>query len=271
MMSTLSERVLLWPAGAPGAMGQEPEDCPAVQPYLLPADAPSACVVICPGGGYGRRAPHEGEPVARWLNSIGIAAVVLHYRVAPYRHPYPLMDAQRALRLVRQNASLWRIDPRRVGILGFSAGGHLAVTLATHFDSGDAAAADPVEKQTCRPDLAVLCYPVISFLRYQHTGSMTNLLGAAPSEQARQELSNELHVTAETPPTFLWHTASDTGVPVENSIIFASALSACKVPFELHVYPQGRHGLGLAAEDPHVGTWTGLCARFFNRCGFGED
>ena len=224
---------------------------------------------MCPGGGYGGRADHEGEPIARMLNEHGIAGFVCHYRVAPYRHPVPLMDASRAIRWVRRHADEYNVNPKRVGVLGFSAGGHLASTVATHYDAGEARAADPVEREGSRPDAAVLCYPVISFEPpFRHVGSMNNLLGADPPDGLRLSLSNELQVTEDTPPTFLWHTAEDAGVPVENSLLFASALSAKGVPFELHVYPHGAHGLGLAPDDPHVATWARLCGEWLKGLGF---
>jgi acetyl esterase/lipase len=207
--------------------------------------------------------------VARRLNSLGVHAFVLSYRVAPYRHPYPLLDAQRAIRTVRNLAERWGVDRRRVGMLGFSAGGHLAATAGTHFDAGDAQAADPVERASCRPDLLVLCYAVITFQGpFRHEGSLRNLLGDNPPEELQLLLSNERQVNAETPPTFLWHTAEDAGVPPGNSLLFASALARHKVPFELHIFPQGRHGLGLAPDDPRVGAWTGLCATWLKERGF---
>ena len=281
--------MLLWPDGArdgardgapgadsvPAAEDIAPEErTPRLTPYL-PAtpngsgDAPRAAIVVCPGGGYGRRAPHEGEPVARWLNGLGIAAFVLDYRVAPFRHPFPLLDAQRALRTVRHRAAAWRVDPRRVGILGFSAGGHLAATAATHHDAGDPTAADPIDRLSSRPDLLVLCYPVITFAGpARHAGSMRNLLGDAPTEAQQRHLSGELQVNANTPPTFLWHTAEDAGVPVENSLLFASALGRHGVPFALHVFPQGRHGLGLATDAPGASAWPALCATWLRTLSF---
>ncbi len=262
--------VMLWPDGAPGALGQSREDQPRLTPYLVASPRPAAAMVICPGGGYALRAPHEGEPVARWLNGLGVSAFVLDYRVAPYRHPYPLLDAQRAIRLVRHRAREWGVDPGRVGILGFSAGGHLASTVGTHYDAGDPDAPDPVDRQSCRPDLLVLCYPVISFGPHRHSGSMKNLIGDDPPAELRELLSNELHVTADTPPTFLWHTADDAGVPVANSLLFAEALSRHGVPFALHIFPSGRHGLGLATEHPEVSAWTSLCACWLARHGFGH-
>ncbi|HEX6971707.1 MAG TPA: alpha/beta hydrolase, partial [Limnochordia bacterium] len=255
------EAVLLWPDGAPGARGDGPEDRPRLTPYLPAGPGPHAAIVICPGGGYVTRAPHEGAPVARWLNRLGVAAFVLDYRVHPYRHPCPLLDAQRALRLVRHRASEWRIDPARVGILGFSAGGHLAASTGTHFDGGEPSHPDPIERHSCRPDLMILCYPVITFGEHRHHGSMVHLLGEEAPAALRTELSHERQVRSDTPPAFLWHTADDAAVPVENSLLFAAALSRYRVPFALHIFPHGRHGLGLAEGDGTVGAWTGLCER----------
>ncbi|MDB5084781.1 MAG: esterase/lipase-like protein [Bacilli bacterium] len=260
--------MLLWPEGAPHALGNDTEDCPSITPYILETAEPTACVIVCPGGGYTHRAAHEGEPIARWLNRNGMSAVVLNYRVAPYKHPSPLLDAQRAIRFVRAHADEWRIDLHRVGILGFSAGGHLAATVGTHYDSGREQAADPIERHSCRPDLLVLCYAVISLLDSPHTGSRKNLTGDEAEDQLLHLLSNERHVTDDTPPTFLWHTADDASVPVENCFLFARALNTHKVPFELHVFESGRHGLGLALDNPNVKPWTDLCALWLKKQGF---
>lgn len=259
----------LWPSETPGlAPGDRP---PYLELHLLPGDheQPRAAIIVIPGGAYGHRAEHEGRPVAEWLGTLGISAFVLHYRVAPYRHPYPLLDAQRAVRLVRQRASQWGIDPGRIGVLGFSAGGHLAASVATHFDPGHPDAPDPVQRQSCRPDLAILCYPVISFSPpYTHQGSVHNLLGPEPSPELVHSLSLETRVSPATPPTFLWHTADDEGVPVQNSLLFASALSQHKVPYSLHVFPHGRHGLGLAHGHPEVALWKEACASWLAARGF---
>jgi acetyl esterase/lipase len=255
----------LWPEVPHGAAG----DPPRLTPFLLDGPGPHPAIVVCPGGGYRRRADHEGAPIARWLNGLGIAAIVLDYRVAPHRHPAPLDDARRAIQTVRARAAEWRVDPARVGLLGFSAGGHLAATAGTQFVGGDPVAADPVERQSSRPDLLVLCYPVITFGPERHEGSMLNLLGDDPPEEWRRALSAEQQVTRDTPPTFLWHTAEDGSVPVANSLLFARALADVDVPFAFHVFPKGRHGLGLAADDPIVGTWTTLCAAWLRDQGFG--
>jgi acetyl esterase/lipase len=255
---------LLWPDGAPGAIGTEPVDRPKITVYRAPADrASGAAVVVCPGGGYRVVASdHEGRQVAEWLNSLGVSAFVLQYRLGErYRHPAPLQDAQRAIRTVRERAAEWAIDRGRIGILGFSAGGHLASTAATHFDDGRRDAADPIERESSRPDFAVLCYPVITLHDpVAHAGSRRFLLGEPADPKLVDELSNEQRVAAHTPPTFLWHTADDASVPVENSILFFQALRRANVPAELHVFPHGRHGLGLAPNDPAVSQWPRLCA-----------
>jgi len=274
-VQTESNSIPLWPDGAPNALGDTPEDRPRLTPFLPDGVHPTAAVVVCPGGGYHKRAPHEGGVVAQWLVSLGIAGLVLDYRVAPYRHPIPLGDAQRAIRLVRAMADTWRIDPERVGILGFSAGGHCAASAATTFDHGDSNAKDPVDRQSSRPDALIGCYPVITFTEpHGHQGSMENLLGVTAEhidERLRLDVSLETQVTCETPPTFLWHTASDPGVPVEHSLMFAAALSSCGVSFALHVFPAGGHGLGLAEDHPIVRRWTDICRTWLREIGFATN
>jgi acetyl esterase/lipase len=265
------EFLLLWPNGAPGALGSAPEDRPKITLYRAPAAAASgAGIVVCPGGGYGTLASdHEGKQVAEWLNSLGVSAFVLQYRVGPrYRHPVPLQDAQRAIRLVRARAKDFGVDPGRLGILGFSAGGHLAATTGTHFDAGRPDAPDPIDRMGSRPDFMVLAYPVMSMsAAYAHRGSVRNLLGDTPDPQLAEDLSNERRVTAQTPPAFLFHTADDPGVPVENSLAFAQALHQAGVPVELHVFPKGRHGVGLAQDDPVLSQWPRLCATWLRAMG----
>jgi acetyl esterase/lipase len=261
----------LWASGAPGAKADAPEDIPSVQLYQPPAGkASGAAIIVCPGGGYARLAPHEGHDVAVWLNSIGVTAVVLKYRLGPkYQHPSMMQDALRAIRYTRSKASEWKIDPNRVGIMGFSAGGHLASTAATHFDTGAPNASDPIEKLSSRPDLAILCYPVVTMTDpFVHKGSRRNLLGENPQEQLIDLMSNEKQVTEQTPPVFLFHTEDDPGVPVENSLMFASALRKKKVPYELHVYEHGRHGVGLALSDPTLSTWPKLLENWLRARGF---
>jgi acetyl esterase/lipase len=258
----------LWQTDIPRFRSDIPYEIPAIKPYLLPGGSLHPAIIVLPGGGYTNRAAHEGEPIARWLNEIGVSAFVLSYRVAPYRHPVPLLDVQRAIRTVRSRAAEFGVDPQRIGILGFSAGGHLASTAGTHFDAGDPNATDPVERASCRPDALILCYPVISFGEYRHDGSRTSLLGENPPQELIDLLSNEKQVTAQTPPTFLWHTANDGAVPVENSLLFAAALSRHKVPFDLHVFADGPHGVGLALDRPALAAWTGLCAAWLKDLGW---
>jgi acetyl esterase/lipase len=227
-------------------------------------------VVVCPGGGYGVLASdHEGKQVAEWLNSLGVSAFVLQYRLGPrYHHPAPLQDAQRAIRMVRAHGQGWGVAPDRIGILGFSAGGHLASSAATHFDDGAPDSEDPVERVSSRPDFAVLCYPVISLTTVAtHAGSRKNLLGEEPDPALVWKLSSELQVTPRTPPTFLFHTDDDPAVPVENSLLFFQAMKRAGVPGELHVFAHGRHGVGLAPTDPSLSQWPGLCARWMEGLG----
>jgi acetyl esterase/lipase len=266
--------IVLWPEGAPGALGKEDKDVPTLTTYLAePGKASGAAIVICPGGGYGGLAPYEGADYARFLNEQGIAGFVLKYRLGSngYRHPAMLEDAARAIRTVRARAVEWGLDPKRVGIMGSSAGGHLASTLLTHFDAGQAGAPDLIERQSSRPDLGILCYPVITMGEFTHHGSRNNLLGPNPSPELIRNLSNELQVTKETPPTFLWHTWEDNVVPVENSLQFAEALRKAGVPFDLHIYQKGGHGLGLGTHhwDPqHRHPWTQDCVYWLKVQGF---
>jgi acetyl esterase/lipase len=250
----------LWPDGAPGALGKEDADRPTVT--LFRARQPSgASIVVAPGGGYGALASnHEGRQVANYLNAAGITVFVLKYRLGPkYRHPIELGDAQRAIRLVRSRAQEFSIVPDRIGFMGFSAGGHLAATAGTHFDGGNASSSDPIERVSSRPDYLVLAYPVVSFTpAIAHAGSVRNLLGDSPPPALIEELSNEKHVTAQTPPTFLFHTTADAAVPVENSIEFYLAARKAKVPVEMHIFENGPHGVGLAMNDPALSEWPTL-------------
>ena len=243
----------LWPNGTPGAKGDLPRDIPTLTSFPAPAGNNSgSAIVICPGGGYGGLASHEGATYAQFLQQHGINGFVLKYRLgsAGYRHPIMLGDAARALRTVRANAKQWKIDPEKIGIMGSSAGGHLASTLLTHFDAGNPQANDPIDRISSRPSLGILCYPVITLGEFTHRGSKRNLLGDKPAAELVELLSNEKQVTGNTPPTFLWHTVQDKAVPVENSLQFATALRKAGVPFALHVYQKGRHGIGLADKPP---------------------
>jgi acetyl esterase/lipase len=264
----------LWPNGAPGALGTTDKDIPTLTLYLPSPDrATGAAMVICPGGGYGGLAHHEGEDYARFLNESGIAGFVLKYRLGSsgYRHPAMLQDAARAIRTVRARATEWNVDPKRVGIMGSSAGGHLASTLLTHFDTGQANAADAIDRQSSRPDLGILCYAVITMGQFTHQGSKDNLLGKNPSPELVRELSNELQITSNTPPCFIWHTWEDNAVPVENSLQFAKALRKAHVPFDLHIYQKGPHGLGLGTRDwdpARRHPWTADCVFWLKAQGF---
>jgi acetyl esterase/lipase len=271
LSAAAADTVLLWPGGAPGAIGNKDADKPSLTIYLPEKPSPLGTgVVVCPGGGYGHLAvDHEGEQIAEWLNANGIAAFVLRYRIAPrYHHPAPLQDAQRALRYVRSRSDELGVNPERLGIWGFSAGGHLASTAGTHFDRGQSTSADPIERQSCRPDFLILAYPVITFTDpYTHQGSRRNLIGAEPDPELVEHYSNEKQVSAESPPAFLFHTTGDTAVPPENSILFYSALRQNGVPAEMHIYEPGRHGVGLAADHPALSTWSDLLLRWLQTRG----
>ncbi len=256
------EVLRLWEGDAPNALGKEDKDIPTLTPYLPAADkAVHTAIVICPGGGYGGLAPHEGDGYATWLSDQGVACFVLKYRLGSkgYRHPSMMLDVQRALRTVRAGADKWSVDPRRIGVMGSSAGGHLATTAATHFDSGKPDATDPVDRASCRPDFAIICYGVISMEDgVTHGGSKNNLLGKDPDPALVQLLSNEKQVTKDTPPCFVWSTGEDNAVPPENSFRFVNALRANKIPYDFHIYQKGPHGIGLsrgkggvAADDVH--------------------
>ncbi len=257
---------LLWADGAPGARGSEDGDKPALTIYLPTKErATGAAVVICPGGGYGHLAmDHEGHQIAQWLNSFGVAGFILQYRHSNsgsgYGHPAPLQDAQRAVRMVRARAKEWNVDPDRIGILGFSAGGHLASSAGTHFQNRYSDAKDSIDRVSCRPDFMILIYPVISFTEWcTHKGSRRNLLGDNPERELVENLSNERQVTAQTPPTFLVHGNDDKGVPAENSIFFYLALRKAEVPAEMHIYENGRHGFGLGKKFGAVSSWPVRC------------
>jgi acetyl esterase/lipase len=263
--------ILLWQDGAPNAVGKEPQDIPTITPFPAPAGrATGAAIVIFPGGGYAHLSDiKEGSDVAKWLNSLGITAFVLKYRLGMrYHAPNQLLDAARSVRTVRARAKEWNIDPHRIGVLGFSAGGHLAATLGTHFDSGKTDAGDEIDRASSRPDLMILIYPVITMGEKTHKGSKDNLLGDNPSLELVKLYSNELQVTKETPPAFLVHAVTDPAVPVENSLLFAEALRRVGVPFEMHLFERGPHGFGLAPNDPVLATWTDRCGDWLGVHGF---
>lgn len=250
----------LWTGQAPGALGDEERDKPTLTIFVA-RDPVGTGVIVCPGGGYAALAyNHEGRQVANYLNGLGITAFVLKYRLGPrYHHPVELGDAQRAIRIVRSQAKDFGVSPDHIGIMGFSAGGHLASTAGTHFDPGSQAAADAVDRASSRPDFMVLGYPVISFTTpYMHGGSLKNLLGDNPDPKLVESLSSELQVTPQTPPTFIFQTNEDKTVPSENSVLFYLALKKNNVPAEMHIFEKGRHGVGLALRDPALGIWPAL-------------
>jgi len=257
--------VPLWPQGAPGAQGPTPTDIPTLTTYLPAINPTKTAVIIAPVGGYRYlEMKKEGEDMARWLNARGIAAFVLKYRLAPkYRHPIEIDDARRAIRTVRANAGKLGISPEHIGICGFSAGGHLAATAGTQFDAGVPDAADPIERQSSRPDFLILAYALISFKpAFTHIGSRNNLIGIAPDPALVQSLSAEAHVTPATPPAFLYATSDDKTVPVMNSVLFYEALVAANVPAEMHLYRHGSHGSGLAIGSPLLKGWPDVLAKW---------
>jgi acetyl esterase/lipase len=266
------QTILLWPSDAPGAMGQEDRDKPAITIYMPPNTAgPMTAVIIAPGGSYTRLSMNnEGRAPANYLNSLGIAAFVLRYRLGPvYHHPIELGDMQRAIRTVRSRAAEWHVATDRIGVMGFSAGGHLASSASTHFDDGRADAPDPIDRVGSRPDFTVLGYPVISFVEpFTHQGSKTNLLGEHPDPALARSLSSETQVTAATPPAFIYHTNADTVVPVENAVAYFLALRKAGVAAEMHVFKNGPHGTGLGQQDPALAEWPRLLANWLRVSGF---
>jgi len=264
---------LLWPEGAPGAKGNADGDKPSLTIYLKKKKkANGTAVIICPGGGYGHLAmDHEGHQVARWLNSLGVAGFILKYRHrgVGYGYPAPLLDVQRAISKVRYQAKEFKIDPERIGVMGFSAGGHLASTAGTHFHTGKADAKDPIDRVSCQPDFMILVYPVISFTEsFTHIGSRRNLLGKDADAKLIEKFSNEKQVTPQTPPTFLVHTWEDKAVPVENSVYFYLALRKAKVPAEMHLYLKGNHGFGLNRAKGATASWPARCGEWLQTMGY---
>jgi acetyl esterase/lipase len=254
--------IALWGAMIPGPASADTKNAPGLTVYLAPKDkANGTAVIVIPGGGYsGRATDHEGKQIAEWLNQRGVATFILKYRTvneskipAPLE-PGPMLDAQRALRIVRAGAKGFGIDSKRIGVWGFSAGGHLASTAATHFDSGKNDG-DDIDKQSCRPDFAILCYPVITMTEKTHGGSRNNLIGKNPDPKLVEFYSNEKHVTKDTPPIFLFHTREDKAVPIDNSYLFKEACEKAGVPVKLVVYEKGPHGVGLAQKDPILSKW----------------
>lgn len=255
------QEILLWENGAPGALGQADSDKPTITAYRAPRGSSGTAVIVAPGGGYGALATeHEGRQEAYWFNAMGITAFVLKYRLGPrYHHPIELGDAQRAIRTVRARAPEFNVLPDRIGMMGFSAGGHLTSTAGTHFDAGKADAPDAIDRASSRPDFLILGYPVITFdPAVTHAGSVRNLLGENPDPKLIEDLSNDLRVTPQTPPTFLFHTTNDAAVPVENSVRFYLALRKARVPAEMHLFENGPHGVGMALGDASLSAWPTL-------------
>ncbi|MDZ4858928.1 MAG: alpha/beta hydrolase [Candidatus Hydrogenedentes bacterium] len=263
------ESIPVWPDGAPGAVGTEPLDVPTLYLYPAPADKNTgASVIVCPGGGYsGLAMGYEGHEVAQWLQSNGVSAYVLQYRLAPrYKYPAPQQDAQRAVRIVRSHAAEWKIDPNKIGILGFSAGGHLSAMTGVHYIDGKPDSEDAVERVSTRPDFIVLVYAVTTMEGpATHAGCVKNLLGESPDPALVKECSTQLHVNANTPPTFILHTTMDQAVPVANAILFFEACVKAGVPVEMHLFEQGKHGVGMGgvrAPGNSVGEWPGLLLKW---------
>lgn len=242
---------LLWENGIPyddKEIGFEPQ----IKAY--PAESKGA-VIVFPGGGYQMKAAHEGPVIGEWLQSIGITAFVVDYRVAPYKHPAEIADAMRAVKYVRFYASKYGIDKDKIAVMGFSAGAHLAGSVSVHYDKQMYDDTDRIDRESCKPNLSVLCYPVIDMGRYRHDGSRQGLLGALPREEMTDFMSLQKQVTKDTPEAFIWHTSTDEAVPIMNSLLYAQALATQNIPFEYHVYPLGHHGLGLSPDEPYVSKW----------------
>jgi acetyl esterase/lipase len=264
------EEFRLWEGNAPLAAGSEELDIPTLTIYPPTVSPSGAAMILCAGGGYDMLAwEKEAINPARWLAGLGIFCAALKYRLAPqYAYPAATLDAARAIRALRYYAADWKFEPKKIGILGFSAGGHLAAVASTRFDTGNLTASDSIERVSSRPDLAVLLYSVINLTEYPHNRSRKNLLGDNPSRAQLEEISADLQVTPQTPPAFLFHTVEDGAVSVEHSIVYARALRRNGVPFELHCFERGQHGVGLAAADPVLSQWPKLCHSWLRIHGF---
>lgn len=261
----INERIKIWKGISTVKKGKVYE--PILETYVLAGEESRPAVLICPGGGYSFTSEREAEPIAMQFNAAGYHAFVIYYSVAPERHPQPLLDVSRSMCIIRQNAEKWKVKPDQIAVCGFSAGGHLTASLGVHW-SKPYLNVEGIEIGKNKPNALILGYPVITSDSFAHCGSFKNLLGNNPDPDLLEEMSLEKQVNSKTPPSFLWHTFSDPGVPVENSILFAQALRKKEIPFELHIYPEGPHGLSLATEEtdngemgtyPHVATWMNLC------------
>ena len=259
----MNRKIFLWPGEAPYTAESPEQAQPSVTEFRVPGSR--GAVVVCPGGGYEMKADHEGAPIAEMLNQAGISAYVLDYRVAPCNENAPLSDASRAIRLVRS------LGYEKVAILGFSAGGNLCCSAATHYDRGISDSDDPIQRLSSRPDAFIPCYAVVSLFIFTHGGTRQHLLGSHAGDMEKvRYFSAEQNVTPDTPTAFIWHTSEDQAVPVENSLMLGAALAKNGVPFEMHIFPHGQHGLGLAPDMPDVAQWAGLCQRWLRGLGYAE-
>jgi acetyl esterase/lipase len=261
------QTINLWPENYPAGKSEDKDFTPTLEVYTLNCSEAKGAVIVCPGGGYSHRAAHEGEDIALRFNELGFHAFVVQYRVAPNRFPAPQQDIFRAVKLVRSKAEEWNIKADKIAVCGFSAGGHLAASSGTLFNEVQFAVGDEADKYPQRPNALILCYPVISSGEHANVGSFNNLLGGDSGPELREKYSLEKRISAETPPTFLWHTEEDSVVPVENSLFWCLGLRKHKIPFELHVFPEGRHGLGLGVDDnvPELRVWPELCATWLRK------
>jgi len=257
----------LWPENFCQGKSKDVDFTPTLDIYTIECAEPKGAVVICPGGGYAHRAEHEGKDIALRFNKLGFHAFVVQYRVAPNRFPAPQQDVFRAIKIVRSRAKEWNVKAAKIAVCGFSAGGHLTACSGTLFNEVQFTVGDETDKCSQKPDALILCYPVISSGEHGHIGSFVNLLGEDADMSLREKYSLEKRITTETPPTFLWHTGEDPGVPVENSLLWCLGLRKHKIPFELHVFPEGRHGLGLGVDPdvPEIQVWPELCATWLKK------
>lgn len=270
--ANIPQPIFLWPNGAPGALGTAEVDKPRLYPFVPGTKSTTTAILVIPGGGYVDNAiAHEGFQFAHWLNAQGVTAFVLNYRVAPYKYPAEIQDGMRAVRYIRAHAAEYGIDANRIGVWGSSAGGHLASTIGVH--GNDAAPlpekTDDIDNTDARVNFMILSYPVISMQPPEtHKGSLENLLGTTPDPQMQEKFSNQLHVNAQTPPTFLFATTKDPIVPVENSLDMYRALERAHVPVELHIYDYANHGCGLCGSIPELSTWPLLLRNWLIHSGF---
>ena len=253
---------------------------PSLVTYVLAGEKSRSAVLICPGGGYSFTSDREAEQVAMQFNAAGFHAFIVYYSCAPRKHPQPLLDVSRAMCIIRENAEEWMVNRDEIAVCGFSAGGHLAASLGVHFNKPYLFENTGIKKDLNKPNALILNYPVISSSEFAHRDSFINLLGADAESNLLYDMSLEHHVNEETPPTFIWHTFEDKTVPVENSVLFAQALCRKRIPFELHIYPEGSHGLSLATEEtctedkevnPHVASWLNLCIEWLKTCAYKKN